>query len=281
MCDVRNPMQNRTITRLQETKRGRISVFFDDEFAFSVDKETFARRSLKVGQRFTQAEYEQLCRETQYMRAKEKAFALLCAKSYPKKQLKEKLMQDFEEESVDEVLERLQELGLINDADYAVRCAKDLVNLKHYGFSRVRQELARRGISQNDIEDALAVFEDYDETQAIESVLQKKYRSVLREEKGKRKAFGALVRLGYDAGEVRSAIERLSEQIAEEEPENFDEKEKTSDRGIGAILQKKYPDFYRDRKESDRAIRALMRKGYSYYDIRRVMQFLQEELQEE
>ena len=60
MCDVRNPMQSRTITRLQETKRGRISVFFDDEFAFSVDKETFARRSLKVGQRFTQAEYEQL-----------------------------------------------------------------------------------------------------------------------------------------------------------------------------------------------------------------------------
>lgn len=90
-----------------------------------------------------------------------------------------------------------------------------------------------------------------------------------------------MVRLGYDAGEVRSAIERLSEQIAEEEPENFDEKEKTSDWEIGAILQKKYPDFYRDRKESDRAIRALMRKGYSYYDIRRVMQFLQEELQEE
>ena len=42
MCDVRNPMQSRTITRLQETKRGRISVFFDDEFAPSVD-ETFAR----------------------------------------------------------------------------------------------------------------------------------------------------------------------------------------------------------------------------------------------
>src|SRR5699024_7022034 len=116
------------------------------------DEETLVRHKLKVGQKFTPEQYEQLKSETQYQKAKEKAFSLLSYKSFPRRQLKERLERDFSEDCVEDVLDRLQELGLLNGADYALRCARDLFALKHYAPSRVRQELAARGIGSNDIE---------------------------------------------------------------------------------------------------------------------------------
>lgn len=77
----------KTITALKETRQGRMAVFFDDTFDFSVDEETLLRHKLKVGQKFTPAQYEQLKSETQYQKAREKAFSLLSYKSFTRKQL--------------------------------------------------------------------------------------------------------------------------------------------------------------------------------------------------
>lgn len=188
----------KTITALKETRQGRMAVFFDDTFDFSVDEETLLRHKLKVGQKFTPAQYEQLKSETQYQKAREKAFSLLSYKSFTRKQLGERLARDFSEDCVEDVLDRLEELGLINDADYALRCARDLFSIKHYAPARVQQELAARGIDRNDIEDVMEEFSDFDEQQAIIQILERKYASSLKEEKGRRRAFAALMRLGYE-----------------------------------------------------------------------------------
>ena len=54
-----------------------MAVFFDGEFEFSVDDETLLRHDLKVGKRLDERAYEQLREQTQYQKAKEKAFSLL------------------------------------------------------------------------------------------------------------------------------------------------------------------------------------------------------------
>ena len=76
------PQRVRRITALKETKRGRMAVFFDGEFDFSVDDETLLRHDLKVGKRLDERAYEQLREQTQYQKAKEKAFSLLSRRSY-------------------------------------------------------------------------------------------------------------------------------------------------------------------------------------------------------
>ena len=162
----------RTITDLRQTKQGRIAVFFDGEFDFSVDDETLVQYHLAVGKRYTAGQYEQLRLQTQYKKARDKAFSLLSRRAYPAAQLRQKLEQDFPEDCVQEVLERVEELGLIDDADYALRCAKDLINIKHYSLQRVRQELRHRGIHDNDIEDTMQEFEDFDEQQEVQQLLE-------------------------------------------------------------------------------------------------------------
>ena len=237
----------RTITDLRQTKQGRIAVFFDGEFDFSVDDETLVQYHLAVGKRYTAGQYEQL---------------------------RQKLEQDFPEDCVQEVLERVEELGLIDDADYALRCAKDLINIKHYSLQRVRQELRHRGIHDNDIEDAMQEFEDFDEQQAVQQLLEKKFAAALTEEKGRRRAFQALLRLGYDAGTVKSQMQRAMEQL---EPEEEPEQPSDPEEEIRALLLKKYRKNLEDPKGIERAIRALMRRGYAYGDIRSVLKQLAEE----
>ena len=270
--------QMRTITRLQETKQGRISVFFDGEFDFSVDEETFVLHHLKVGQRYTEEQYQELRQDTQYRRAKEKAFLLLSHHSWTRRMLQERLERDFAPDCVQEVLDRVEELGLVNDADYALRCARDLVYIKHYALARVRQELAHRGIGRNEIEDALVEFEERDESEAIREILQKKYAEALRQEKGRRRAFSALQRLGYEIGEIKSEMAALVAELPEPEEEP-QEQEEAPDREqeLRTLMQKKYGNVLHDPKGIERAIRGMMRRGYSYGEIKSALQELLEE----
>ena len=163
---------------------------------------------------------------------------------------------------------------MIDDADYALRCAKDLINIKHYSLQRVRQELRHRGIHDNDIEDAMQEFEDFDEQQAVQQLLEKKFAAALTEEKGRRRAFQALLRLGYDAGTVKSQMQRAMEQL---EPEEEPEQPSDPEEEIRALLLKKYRKNLEDPKGIERAIRALMRRGYAYGDIRSGLKQLAEE----
>ena len=277
-----HPQQVRRITALKETKRGRMAVFFDGEFDFSVDDETLLRHDLKVGKRLDERAYEQLREQTQYQKAKEKAFSLLSRRSYAGAQLRQKLEGDFSPDCIDRVMERCAELGLIDDLDYAQRAARDLVHLKHYSLSRVRQELAHRGIGQNEIEDALEQFADYDERQALRQLLEKKYAASLREEKGRRRAFSALVRLGYDPREIRGEMEKLRAESSDEEPEEHSPSARPVQLPpLRQLLEKKYGSVLHDPKGQARAIRGLMRRGYPYGEIRREIEALQQERETE
>ena len=276
------PQQVRRITALKETKRGRMAVFFDGEFDFSVDDETLLRHDLKVGKRLDERAYEQLREQTQYQKAKEKAFSLLSRRAYASAQLRQKLEGDFPPDCIDRVMERCADLGLIDDLDYAQRAARDLVHLKHYSLSRVRQELAHRGIGQNEIEDALELFADYDERQALRQLLEKKYAASLREEKDRRRAFSALVRLGYDSGEIRGEMEKLRAEFSDEEQEEQAPSLKPVQLPpLRQLLEKKYGSVLDDPKGQARAIRGLMRRGYPYGEIRREIEALQQERETE
>ena len=243
-----------------------------------MDEETFVLHHLKVGQRYTEEQYQELRQDTQYRKAKDKAFLLLSHHSWTRRMLQERLERDFAPDCVQEVLDRVEELGLVNDADYALRCARDLVHIKHYALARVRQELAHRGIGRNDIEDALVEFEEWDESEAIREILKRKYAETLLQEKGRKRAFSALQRLGYEIGDIKSEIAAMVAQLPEPEEEPQEQEEALDrDQELRALLQKKYRNVLHDPKGVERAIRGMMRRGYYYGEIKAALQELLEE----
>ncbi len=193
------------ITDFKKTKQGRIALFADGEFLFSVHPDTFASMRLSVGCELDEDAVHELEAETELKKAKDKALTLLSYKEYTSHQLEDRLKQHVQEDTAQQAVRRMEELGLIDDDDYAIRLARDLSQRKQFGFLRIRQEMRHRGLSEEQISYAVSLLEDNPEEQ-VRELLEKKYPAAWEDEKVKRRAFSAMMRMGYRAEDIRGVL---------------------------------------------------------------------------
>lgn len=213
-----------TITQLQETKKGRFSVFADGEFLFSVHKDTFLLRpELAVGQQVTAETLEEIRLADEELSCKEKALTLLEYSSQSAGRLAEKLSRFYPRETVERTVARLTELGLLDDLDYGRRLAADLLNLRGYSLGRVRQELMKRRLDRETVDRVMEEIGDLDQIGPIVALVRKKYLLTLRENRGREKVAAALLRRGYQYDEIRDALAQVLEELPETDEEEVEE----------------------------------------------------------
>lgn len=203
---------NVKITRVAQTKRGRFSLYTEEGFLFSVHPEVFALSGLGQGAEVSIQALEELRRQSELKTAKEKALSLLGHSSRTKKQLYERLARHADEEAAEAATRRMEELGLVDDADYARRFANDMLHLKNWAPRRVAQELRRKGVDAETVESCLEELADFDPVEKITGIIQRKYLPLLGEQKGRNRAINALLRLGYDYEDIRSALRRIEQE---------------------------------------------------------------------
>ncbi len=194
-----------TVTAVRMTKRGNIALYVDGEFCMSMHPDVFAASRLSVGMQIDPERLAELVGEAQLKKAKEKALHYLSYKEYTASQLKERLLRDVDEESAALAVGRMEELGLVDDDDYAERFARDLYERKRYGLIRIRQEMRQRGLTDEQIEFAVSLLPDAPLVR-IRELIEKKYPLAWEDEKVKRRAFAAMLRMGYCAADVRKAL---------------------------------------------------------------------------
>lgn len=193
------------LTAVRITKRGCVALYGDDEFLLSMHPDVFAASGLSVGSEIDGERLAELAAEAELKKAKERAFSMLSSREYTSRQLRERLARHVDEEAAGQAVERMEELGLVDDDSYAERYARELSERKHYGVLRIRQELRQKGLSAERIEWALSLL-DADPQEQIFSVLEKKYSAAPGDEAVKRRAYNALLRLGHRPADVRRAL---------------------------------------------------------------------------
>lgn len=150
--------------------------------------------------------------------AKEKALNLLEFRAHSRKELFDKLRRFTDAATADEALDLLEEAGLINDEEYAYQCAHDLMELRFFGPNRVKQELFRRGISPEAVEEA--IFRTEEETCAPEErlryLIERKYKNSLGDEKNIAKTINSLFRLGYGYDMIKNTLYEIKEETEDE-----------------------------------------------------------------
>lgn len=130
------------------------------------------------------------------------AIRLLAGRDYSAAALRRKLVErEFSVEDSDAAIARLEEDGWINDLRFAERFAEHAVSSgKFYGI-RLRQEMQRRGLPLEIIDQTLQqIAEDHDQTAVLREIIVKRYPDFsfqTSDEKEKRKIIGYLQRRGY------------------------------------------------------------------------------------
>ena len=126
-------------------------------------------------------------------------------------------------ELVSDVLERVRELGYLNDEQVAQAEARR----RGVGSGRVRQKLRQRGVENQLIEEVLAERDPEAEAEDARTLLTRRWPSFQRAPDPQKRAFAFMLRRGYSSSLIwpllrEVAAEYLAEQQAEE-PTDWDE----------------------------------------------------------
>ena len=202
---------------VKDGKANKIHIYVDEEYRATVDSDYWYSEKYRNYKEINEEELTELLDSVSFRRAYNKGLDYLSRRPYGTKELIKKLCEKgHEKEAAQKACERLLELGLLNDEEYARILTDDLINRKNYGIKRVNQELAYRGISREIIENTVDSLDNDTENRII-LVIKKKYLNKLNDEKGRRRAIDGLMRLGFSYSDIKSALKRVSEFTEEED----------------------------------------------------------------
>lgn len=207
------------ITDIYKTRRGRYALLVDGEFYVSVHKNTYLTTPLRPGLELTDQELEELRGKDESYSAIQSALDILSRAAQCSEGLRDKLLRRYSAEATEGALLRMAQLGLLDDQDYAFRLARDMVGLRRWSLARVRQELLRRKLDRETVEEALAQFVEQDEVDIILQLLLKKYRHKLLEQEDRSKVISALKRRGFNWEDICIALRQIDENGLLEEAE--------------------------------------------------------------
>lgn len=199
------------IISLQPFKGKTLRIDLEDGDPIFINADVAAEYHLKIGAELPESALGEIVRVNDIRRAKERALYLLDVKDYSYVEMFKKLEQNYSEDICYEVLGRLVELGCIDDRRYAERWAEHLCVAKRFGYYKAREELKRKGIPSELIDEALEPYKE-DSCERIAELIEKKYAKYLTDEKGVNKVKAALARMGYGYSEINQAIKSFYDE---------------------------------------------------------------------
>lgn len=214
-------MPENRITKIEKQKKDnkRYSIFVDDDFVLGISQDTLASFGLKIGDKLDSRKLREIEEKENLSKAKEFALKLLSFRPRSRKELKDRLKKKgFEQEAIEQALERLEELNLIDDQKFASMWVEEKLRYRPTGRRILEQELYLKGIDKDIISETLdKVYSDIDEKELALKLLEKKKKQYakLDEDVAKRRINNLLLRRGFSYQTVASIFYKWKEMMGE------------------------------------------------------------------
>ncbi len=213
-----------TIVKLEPSQRVRERwlVWLDSGELLRVTESEVAAFGLYAGMELTGERYEALSDSAARSAVRGKALDLIAARPLSRKELTDKLTarpRDREKpplataEQAAETADWLEELGYLNDGEYARTVARHY-SAKGYGPAKIRDELFRRGVPRELWDMALEEAEAPES--GIDAFLQKRFKGRQPDPKELKRASDALARRGYRWNDIREGLNRYGAGLDED-----------------------------------------------------------------
>ena len=197
---------------------GRFAVLVDGRETAVLTLEAIERLGLAVGRSVAGLE-AQIELEARRLRAYDRALNMLAFRARSSSELARSLQRKGEEKPhVDWAVARLQAQGLLDDAAFARSFARGKIVDGKQSRRRVQQDLARKGVSRSQSDEAIdTVFDEeaVDQRAIVEEAARKKLRSLsgLEPAVQRRRLYGFLARRGYEMDDIRSVLSAIGSTL--------------------------------------------------------------------
>ncbi len=194
-------------------ERRRIHV--DGEARCRLPVDACDRLGLEEGTELTEERLREVLGEAQRQEAMDVALSYLSHRSRSRAEVRRRLRrEDFAEPVVEHVLARCEEMGYLDDREFAAGWARDRIRLKPRGRLRLVAELRKKGVSEADAEAGVErAFREADvtERELLERAARKRWESRRTDDPrtARRRLAGYLKRRGFPFHEIREVVDRL------------------------------------------------------------------------
>ncbi len=199
------------ITSISKYKGSTYEVELDGERKLYLHIDIIADNGLKKGVQLDKAELRKIIYDSNFRRAYQYA-----------KDMYSKLVGTYKNENLCRaVVGKLTGAGIIDDARYAEKLARRLVEARKYGFRRAKRELLAKGIDEDVAASALEQYRELFGENLAELLRTKHYRLLTdsSDRKNIEKVKSALVRYGYGFDEINAAVREYFEDADEQAEE--------------------------------------------------------------
>ena len=198
----------------KDGKANKVHIFVDGEYSMTVDRDFIAASEYCENMEIDEEELAELEKAVSSRRAFNKAVDLLSRRDHARGELLTKLKQKGFADGAEQALEKLESYGYIDDRRFAQNYANELIRLKGFGKRRIVQELFKKGVSRDIIDEVVSELEF--DIESLVSIIERKYSRYLDDEKGVRRTINALVRMGYGFSEIKEALAEVQQSLEEE-----------------------------------------------------------------
>ena len=201
------------ITKIESQKKNqdRVNIYVNNEFFMAIYTELVYSFNLKKGIELDENQLKNLLKDEMYIKAKNKALNILSKADQSEKKIKEKLSSEFEEDTIDNVIDFLKRNNFINDDILAQKIVNTNINLNKCGKNKIKQNLYIKGIDKNSINEALSEIDDNIEYENAMYLAKKKYNRVKNEDKRKiyQKISQHLAYKGFNYDIIKRVLNKL------------------------------------------------------------------------
>ena len=190
------------IKEITQYKNGRVRIRLEGGLTFLLYKKESAKYDFKEGDFLSEEVWQEIRQEILVKRAKKRALYLLQKMDRTRKQLWDKLREnEYPEDVIEEALAYVESFHYIDDGRYAA-------NYVHYhqdkkSKKQLQMDLRQRGISQEDMEEALEQELTISSEELIHNwLLKKHYDPATADDGERRRVYQFLLRKGFYSDEI-------------------------------------------------------------------------------
>ncbi|GIP36889.1 regulatory protein RecX [Paenibacillus sp. J31TS4] len=200
-----------TLVEQQKRNKHRFNIHLNGTYAFSVHEDLLLKHRLFKGAEVEEEGLQAILVEDEKHRAYLEAIRMIGRRPHTGKELREKLKQKGYEEGVISVtIDKLTEQRYVDDRQFASFWTENRIHLQKKGRRWVQQELAQRGVSKEEIQEALSDIDPEMEYGHALELGQKKWKQTKGEARERRNKTGAfLLRRGYPMEIVSRVLREL------------------------------------------------------------------------
>ena len=201
------------ITKIEQQKNNedRVNIYVNGEFFTAIFKELVFTFNLKKGDEIDEDNLKSILSDEMYLKAKNKALNILSKADQSEKKIREKLSTDFEENTIDKVIEFLKRNNFINDNLLAQKIINTNLNLNKCGKNRIKQNLYNKGIDSSTINKAISDIDNEAEFENAMYLAKKRYERIKNEDKRKiyQKLSQHLAYKGFNYDIIKRVLNKL------------------------------------------------------------------------